>query len=169
MNQRQRLAIGLGSNLGDRLLFLRRAASRLAEDLLEEARCASVYESSPWLGRLQPDYLNTVVVGVTEWKAPAALSFLQDLERELGRVSSEKNGSRIIDLDLLCYGEETWNQPGLRVPHPHLRERDFVMVPLAEVWPDWRDPQTGHTAWELRGALMKLPGGPLRQVSKPLF
>lgn len=145
MKQLTRVAIGLGSNRGDREAFLRAAAHRLVEELLEKAAGSSVYETEPWGVADQPKFLNAVVTGWSEWKPPAVLNFLKQLERELGRTPAERYGPREIDLDLLAYGEISWASDGVVVPHPRLPERDFVLVPLGEVWPDWRHPVLSRT------------------------
>ena len=135
-----KVAIGLGSNLGDRRLNLQNAVWRLAEDGLAFTVSSSVYETAPWGIIDQPAFLNAVIIGETDWKPPALLHLLKSLEREMGRVEGVRNGPRLIDLDLLVYGDLAWESPGLQVPHLRLKERDFVLVPLAEVWPDWRHP-----------------------------
>jgi 2-amino-4-hydroxy-6-hydroxymethyldihydropteridine diphosphokinase len=147
------VAIGIGSNKGDRLDFLKKASDRLMEDAVLQGRSASVYETEAWGGVTDKAFLNTVVVGQTDWKPPALVSYLKELERELGRTLSVRYGDREIDLDLLAYGSEIWNSEGVQVPHPRMAERDFVLVPLAEVWPEWTHPVLGQTAVQLKGAL----------------
>lgn len=144
MNQANRVAIALGSNLGDRLATIHAAIARLKEDALEEAVVSSIYESPPW-GPIadQPAFLNAVIVGVTDWKAPALLNFLKSLETELGRKTGPKYGPRVLDLDLLAVGDVVWKGEGIEVPHPRLTERDFVLLPLAEVWSRWIHPTEG--------------------------
>lgn len=144
MKQRHKVAIGLGANLGDRLENLKRAAEKLSEEFLEEVVSSSVYESEPWGIEDQPRFLNAVIVGTSEWKPPAMVNYLKNLERELGRTPGVRNGPREIDLDLLAWGEESWNQDGVEVPHPRLPFRDFVLLPLAEVWAQWKHPALGQ-------------------------
>lgn len=167
MKQLTKIAVALGSNLGDREAFLRSAAATLALDFLERASGSSIYETEPWGVSDQPMYLNAVVVGWSEWKPPAVLNFLKQLERDLGRQQTVRFGPREIDLDLLAYGEQTWNSDGLIVPHSRLAEREFVLVPLAEVWPEWRHPGLGKTALEIL-ASGSFPNRPLL-VSGPLL
>lgn len=135
-----KVAIALGANLGDRDKIIRLAAQRLEEDLLEETKLSNLIETEPWGVKDQPKFLNAVIVGLTDWKPPAILDYLKSLERELGRVSTVKNGPRVINLDLICQGEEVWNSPGIEVPHPRMADRDFVLIPLFEVWPTWCHP-----------------------------
>jgi 2-amino-4-hydroxy-6-hydroxymethyldihydropteridine diphosphokinase len=172
VNQRVKVAIGLGANLGDRLGTLAKAATELAEDFLEGAVVSSVYESPPWGVKEQPDFLNAVIVGESEWRPPAILNYLKDLESRLGRKPGPKYGPRIIDLDILAYGETEWSGDGIEVPHPRLTERDFVLLPLKEVWPGWRHPRLGRTVETLcadlagKGPLTARSIGPLRRDTK---
>ena len=150
MKQLCPVAIGIGSNLGDRAAAIRDAVEALGEDMLLGARVSSIYESPPWDGSDQPHYLNAVIVGESEWKPPAIFNYLKDLERRMGRLPSPvRFGPRIIDLDLLAYGDGTWEEEGLEVPHPRMPERDFVLLPLRELWPDWRHPILKRTTAEL--------------------
>jgi 2-amino-4-hydroxy-6-hydroxymethyldihydropteridine diphosphokinase len=153
LNQRLKIAVGLGTNLGDRAQMLTLAATALAEDLLENAHCSSVYETNPVGLTEQPLFLNAVMTGTTEWKPPAILNFLKTLERNLGRVPGILNGPRLIDLDLLIYGETEWHSEGIEVPHPRLVDREFVLAPLIELWPEWRHPVLGKSSLELYSAL----------------
>ena len=154
MKQRTKIAIALGSNLGDSKSTIERALERLQEDLLEEAKVSSLYDSVAWPEPSHPPFLNAVVTGFTDWKPPGIVNFLKHLERELGRqASTEKNAPRIIDLDLLVYGEQKWSSDGVEVPHPRMAARAFVLLPLNEVWPDWKEPSTGYTALELLSRL----------------
>ena len=131
MNQWVKVAVGLGSNLEDRRKNIETALAKLQEDLFEDPMQASpIYESEPWGLKEQPRFLNAVCIGLTEWKPPAILNYLKSLELELGRLSSVKNGPRLIDLDLLIYGDQEWQSDGLQVPHPGLPIRSFVLLPL---------------------------------------
>lgn len=145
MNPFTKVAIGLGSNLSDRLAVLKRAAEAMEKDFLTSVESSRVYESPPWGKQDQPDFLNAVVVGLCEWKPPAIVNYLKTLERDLGRVPSERFGPRVIDLDLLIYSDVVWKTEGVEVPHPRLFERDFVLLPLRELWPEWRHPVLGKT------------------------
>lgn len=149
MNQTTRVAIGLGSNQGDRLHFLTHAFDRLRADLLDEAICSSVYETPAWGGVATRSFYNAVAVGICDWKPPAILNLLKDIEKDLGRRAGPRYGDREIDLDLLVHGSGTWSAEGLIVPHPGLAERQFVLAPLAEVWPEWIHPQLGKSARQL--------------------
>lgn len=136
----QPVAIGLGSNLGDRAARLRFGAARL-RGLLEDARWSSIHETVPELVEDQPPYLNACCVGRTRLTPQQLLSELQDAERRAGRKrEGPRFGARTLDLDLLLYGEQSLETEMLTVPHARMRERAFVLVPLEEIAPDWRVP-----------------------------
>jgi len=131
--------VGLGSNLGDREGLIRRAA-----DLIGATRLSSLHETDPWGHEDQPKFLNAAAEVETPLGAPQLLVFLLDVERRLGRERiGPRWGARTIDLDLLLYGEETIDEPGLVVPHPRLREREFALGPLAELVPSLKIPGNG--------------------------
>jgi 2-amino-4-hydroxy-6-hydroxymethyldihydropteridine diphosphokinase len=142
------VAIALGSNLGDRSAHLDFALERLRE-LLEELRASSRYETDPVGVAEQPRFLNAAVVGRTTLSAHALLNRLLQIERERGRERPYAGAPRTLDLDLILYGEEVIDEPGLRVPHPRFRERRFVLEPLAEVAGEWVDPETGKSIQEI--------------------
>ncbi len=126
--------VGIGSNLGDRLENLRAAVRDLAgTPNVRVVRSSNVYETSPVGGPEQGDFLNAVVEISTELEPHALLEALQRIENELGRVRADRFGPRTIDLDLLLYGNEEIDDPDLTVPHPRMRERAFVVVPLTEL------------------------------------
>lgn len=126
--------IGMGSNLGDRLGYLRAAVAALAARGLEPAGVSSVYESDA-LDPPQPDYLNAVVSVSTSLSARELLEALKAIEAELGRQHTQRWGPREIDLDLLLYGDEMLEEDGLTVPHPEMTKRSFVLMPLLEIAP----------------------------------
>jgi len=130
-----RAFLGLGSNLGDREANLRRAIELLvAAGRIKVVRTSSLYETDP-VGPPQPDYLNAVAEVTTTRTARELLDAALDVERELGRVRDERWGPRTVDVDVLLYGDEHIDEPGLTVPHPRMRQRAFVMVPLRELDP----------------------------------
>ncbi len=136
--------IGLGANLGDRLANIQ-AALRKLDDLptIELVCVSSLYETAPVGVMDQPDFLNLVAALRTSLAPRALLDVLLHIENQAGRVRTERWGPRVIDLDLLLYGGEQVALPGLTVPHPHLRERAFVVIPLAEIAPDLALPGDG--------------------------
>lgn len=127
-----RAYVGLGSNLGDRLDNLRRAVELLLEKDLAVIEASSVYETDP-VGPPQPDFLNAAVA-VDCYLPPVELvGVLKQVEAEIGREQSERWGPRVIDLDLLLFGEETVGEPGVTVPHTELTNRAFAMIPILEI------------------------------------
>jgi 2-amino-4-hydroxy-6-hydroxymethyldihydropteridine diphosphokinase len=142
------VAIALGSNVGDRRATLQSAITRL-QPIVSGIR-ASAFFDTPYVGDdVQPSVLNAAVVGVTVLDPHALLERLLTIEQEFGRTRPYGGAPRTLDLDLILYGNATISEPGLVVPHPRFRERRFVLEPLAEVAPDWRDPLSGKTVAEL--------------------
>jgi 2-amino-4-hydroxy-6-hydroxymethyldihydropteridine diphosphokinase len=128
--------LGLGSNLGDRERHLARARAGLEARGARVVRRSSVIETEPWGVADQPRFLNQVVE--VEWSrgARALLDVAKAVEADVGRTPTFRWGPREIDVDVLLVGDEYIHEPGLDVPHPRMRERDFVMVPLRELRPD---------------------------------
>lgn len=142
-------AIGLGSNLGDSRGLLQAALETL--DGAEGVRLQTV---SPWyrtapVGPPQPDYLNGCALLETHLSPEELLELLLATEERFGRVRAQRWGPRHLDLDLLLYGGQTIQTARLQVPHPHLKERGFVLVPLADIAPHWLHPSCGRTVAEL--------------------
>jgi 2-amino-4-hydroxy-6-hydroxymethyldihydropteridine diphosphokinase len=139
--------VGLGSNLGDREELIRRAAR-----LIGATRLSSIVETEPWGYEDQPRFLNAVAQIETPLGARDLLDRLLEVERGLGRERvGPRWGPRTLDLDLLLYGNEEIDEPGLVVPHPRLAERLFVLEPLAELVPAQRIPGVGTVAEALAG------------------
>ena len=144
-----RAAIALGSNLGDREAVLRSAAEALRE-VLADLTLSSAHETAyVGAGPAQPPYLNAAAVGETSLTARGLLLALLETERQFGRERPYPDAPRTLDLDLILYGMEILDEPGLVVPHPRFRRRRFVLEPLAEIAADWVDPVTGRTVEEL--------------------
>lgn len=127
-----RAYVGLGSNLGERLDNLKRAVELLLGKGLAVMEASSVYETDP-VGPPQPDYLNAAVAIDCALSPVDLVALLKDAEAEIGREQTERWGPRIIDLDLLLYGELTVAEPGVSVPHPELTNRAFALVPILEI------------------------------------
>ena len=144
-----RVAIALGSNLGDRDATLNSAAAAL-RGILTDLRLSSAHETAyVGAGGPQPAYLNAAAVGETALGARALLEALLETERQFGRERPYPDAPRTLDLDLILYGMEIVDEPGLVVPHPRFRQRRFVLEPLAEIASDWIDPVTGRRIDEL--------------------
>ena len=139
-----RAYIGIGANLGDRDATIR-AAIRLLGD--EVVAVSQLRETEPWGYEEQPRFLNGAVLLETERSPRQLLDRLLEVERELGRVrAGPRYGPRAIDLDLLLYGDEVVDEPGLEVPHPRLHERAFALEPLLDLDPDAAIPGRGRVA-----------------------
>jgi len=133
--------ISIGSNLGDRVENCLRAERLLAESgKAEIIRRSRLYETEPWGVKGQPPFINSVIEVETELAPGELLSLLKSIETEVGRTPSPRWGERVIDLDILFYGDEVVSEEGLTVPHPRLHERAFVLAPLAEIAPDFIHP-----------------------------
>ena len=130
-----RAAIGLGSNLGDRLAHLRRGLEGIAR-LGRLIAISSLYETAPMGGPAQDPYLNAVGLIETTRSPRDLLAALQEIESGAGRVRNERWGPRTLDLDLLVFDDLCLDEPDLEVPHPRAHQRRFVLAPLVEVWPD---------------------------------
>lgn len=144
-----RIFVSLGSNLGDRRHYLESALELLAGPDLDLAACSSVYETEPVELFEQPDFLNLVLEGCTTMTPLDVLERCLKIEQVLGRRRLQPKGPRPIDLDILLYGDQVLETPSLRLPHPGLRSRRFVLVPLVEIAPLVVDPVTGLTATQL--------------------
>lgn len=137
--------VSLGSNLGDSLGLAKRAVQDIsAWPGVHCLACSRWYQTQP-VGPPQPDYLNGCLLLETTLSAPGLLSVLQAIETQAQRQRSIHWGPRTLDLDLILYGDWIIHSPTLTVPHPYFRERSFVLVPLAEIYPQGRDPVTGKT------------------------
>ncbi|TMA81256.1 MAG: 2-amino-4-hydroxy-6-hydroxymethyldihydropteridine diphosphokinase [Deltaproteobacteria bacterium] len=150
-----RVYIGLGSNLGDRKANIREAEEKLAA--LPETRivkASSLYESEP-LGNAKTWFVNSVLEIETEFEPEELLKRTKAIETAMGRkrVKGKRWGSRIIDLDLLLFDNQTVNKRNLKLPHPEMQKRRFVLLPLSELAPHVTHPQLGTTMSELLGGL----------------
>ncbi|MGH9340779.1 MAG: 2-amino-4-hydroxy-6-hydroxymethyldihydropteridine diphosphokinase [Acidobacteriota bacterium] len=141
--------LSLGSNLGDRVLHLRAALERLNSRGVKIAALSSVYETAPVDVFDQPHFLNLVGQVHTSLAPQELLETCLEIERHIGRRRDQEKGPRMIDLDILFYGQAVVRQPKLWLPHPRLYQRKFVLIPLHEIAPAFRDPVTGKTVTEL--------------------
>ena len=149
---RERVYLGLGSNVGDREANLRHGLELVGEWVVLE-RASHLYDTQPWGYDDQPRFLNCACVGWTSLGPRALLTALKDVERTVGRVPSFPNGPRVLDVDILYYGQQVISEPGLEIPHPRLPERTFVLVPLGEIASAFQHPVLKLTASELLGKL----------------
>jgi 2-amino-4-hydroxy-6-hydroxymethyldihydropteridine diphosphokinase len=149
----QPVAIALGSNLGDCKDTLAKALDALAHVEGVTVQCRSSWYRSAAVGPVQPDYLNGCALLQVSLAPEDLLDCLQETEQRFGRLRAERWGPRTLDLDLLFYAQLRLDTERLEVPHPRLRERAFVLQPLAEIAPNWVDPVSGRTVQELAALL----------------
>jgi 2-amino-4-hydroxy-6-hydroxymethyldihydropteridine diphosphokinase len=142
------VTLALGTNLDDRPGNLRAAIAALAPTVTVLSQ-SFIYETLPWGVTDQPSFLNMVITGETRQKPQELLKNLKELETQLGRVPSIHYGPRKIDIDILFYDNLIFDSPELNLPHPHLHERAFVLVPLADLMPEQIHPVLGKTIRQL--------------------
>lgn len=136
----------LGGNLGDREANLKKAIELLNDKIGKVIAISSLYETAAWGKTDQPAFLNQAVGVETNLSAIAVLDLALSIEQELGRVRKDKWGERLIDIDLILFGDQIIDIPDkLQVPHPHMQNRKFVMEPLTEIAPEVIHPVLGET------------------------
>lgn len=145
--------LSLGANLGHPETQLGKARELIALGGTKILRASSLYRTKPWGKTDQPDFLNQVLEVETDSSPSDLLERLIEIETSLGRVRSEKWGPRLIDIDILMYGEQVLDLPGLKIPHPLFHLRDFCLDPLCELEPDLLHPIYRLSMKELREAL----------------
>lgn len=159
-----RVFIALGSNLGDRAANLDAAIEAMEPDV-HPRQCSPVYETPPWGYLDQPKFLNQVIEAETSLSPARLLEYLKRIEVKVGRKETFRFGPRMIDLDIIFYNGEVIDSPPLIIPHPRLAERSFVLMPLADLAPDYRHPILGDSVSEMlakvdtKGIIIISPGG----------
>jgi 2-amino-4-hydroxy-6-hydroxymethyldihydropteridine diphosphokinase len=144
--------LSLGSNLGDRTAHIEQALARLAEEGVHIVKRSSFYETEPVEFLDQGWFLNIAVKAETEFTPPELLRVILQVEQELGRKRTVRSGPRTIDIDILLFDENVERADELEIPHPRMRERRFVLVPMAEIAPELRHPELSLTMSELLAA-----------------
>lgn len=145
-----RVFLGMGSNIGDRTRRLEQAAELIAKlPDTEVVRLSSVYETEPWGLSGQRDFLNQVAEIRTDLSPDGLLEACRAIETRLGRKRKNRWGPRTIDIDILYFGTAVVDEENLRIPHPAVAGRRFVLAPLAEIAPGFIDPESGRTVTEM--------------------
>jgi 2-amino-4-hydroxy-6-hydroxymethyldihydropteridine diphosphokinase len=145
--------LGLGSNMGDRLSYLLYALKELDTEAGRVTAKSSVWETEPWGFEAEEHFLNMVIEFTTALDPDALLDVIKSIEARLGRTRTKGPGyrSRVIDIDILLWGDRVISGPGLKIPHPRIAERRFVLVPLCEIAPYNIHPVRGRSLIELLG------------------
>lgn len=138
--QQATLVLLLGTNLGNRIAYLEQAIIQLQKVFGNIIIKSSIYETAAWGKINQPNFLNQVVIHNTNFSAHQCIQKILAIEKELGRERIEKMGPRTIDIDILFYDNEIIKTKNLTIPHPHLQNRKFVLVPLNEIIPNYMHP-----------------------------
>jgi len=148
--------LGLGTNLGDKERNLNDAVTALSTEVGVVVRQSSSYVSKPWGFESENEFLNAVVLLDTNLSPFGLLAKTQEIERDLGRETKSANGyaDRLIDIDILLYDNLVIDHPLLKIPHPLMGERDFVLIPLAEIAPDLVHPVLGKRIQEMLNKLI---------------
>ncbi len=150
---KQQIAIAIGSNVGDPRANIQKSLEYLSA-FVDDLACANLYQSAPMYETDQDVFINTVVTGYVDLKPLTLLAKLKEIEMLMGRVKTMRNGPRLIDLDVVLYGEDSIEEGSvLIVPHPRMAERPFVMVPLCELMPDYIHPVQKRTILEMKNQL----------------
>lgn len=130
----------IGGNLGDRTGHLSEAVKQINERVGKVEKVSALYETAAWGVTEQPDYLNQAILVHTSLDALTLLHTVLDIEHHIGRIRRQKWGARVIDIDIIFFNDEIINLPELKVPHPQMQHRQFVLVPLQEILPGWQHP-----------------------------
>ncbi|MCA9925330.1 MAG: 2-amino-4-hydroxy-6-hydroxymethyldihydropteridine diphosphokinase [Anaerolineales bacterium] len=158
------ILLGLGTNLGDRVQNLQQAIDALAASMKVTA-VSPIYETPPWGVTDQPSFYNICLAVETDKTPKQLLSFIKNLEIELGREPTYRWGPRLIDIDLLFFGSRVIDEDALQVPHPRMQDRAFVLAPLAAIASEFVHPQTGQSVQAMLAMTDQRGIRPLTDVS----
>lgn len=146
---RTKVFLLLGSNLGDKRQQLEKAIALIRKECGAVKQKSSVYETEPWKAEGQDAYYNMAVEIETTLTPDLLLKKIKQIEKELGRQKREKWAAREIDIDILFFGRKVIKQRELQIPHPHMHERNFAILPMMEIAPEFKHPVLHHTMEEL--------------------
>jgi 2-amino-4-hydroxy-6-hydroxymethyldihydropteridine diphosphokinase len=142
------IALGLGSNVGDRKDYINRAIEALSKEI-SSIKVSGIYKTKAWGDENQADFLNACMIAETDKSPEDLLDIIKQIESDLGRTKTHHWGPREIDIDILLYDDKKLSSQRLTIPHPQLADRAFVLVPLAKIAPDLIEPNLGKTIAEL--------------------
>tara|TARA_R110001592_G_scaffold178589_3_gene419722 strand:- start:1973 stop:2485 length:513 start_codon:yes stop_codon:yes gene_type:complete len=146
-----RLILSLGGNVGNVRAVFKNAINQIPSELGEVLKQSSIYKTAAWGVENQPDFLNQVLIVKTKYTPKDCLAKLLNLELDLGRIRNGKKWEeRVIDIDILFYNSEIIDLPSLKIPHPFVHERNFILIPLAEIYGNFVHPQLNKTILDLR-------------------
>jgi 2-amino-4-hydroxy-6-hydroxymethyldihydropteridine diphosphokinase len=147
--QMNKVYILLGSNIGNSLEQITIAKKNIAKKVGKIESSSSIYVTAAWGNTNQPDFLNQVIIVATTLSAASTLTTILGIENSMGRIRTEKNAPRIIDIDILFFNTDVITTPSLTVPHPEIANRKFVLIPLTELTPSYKHPILHKTVKEL--------------------
>ncbi len=142
------VALSLGSNVGDCESTIKESIGELSP-VISDMKVSSLYRTEPVQMRYQPDFVNAAVVGKTKLSPYALLKYINIVEKKFGRVREIRFGPRTLDIDIIFLGDAVLEDDRVKIPHPEFRNRLFVLIPLCEIEPDLRDPETGKKICEI--------------------
>ncbi len=144
--------LSLGSNVGDSLSHMGAACSMIEKRIGAIRQQSSLYTTAAWGNTQQPDFVNQVIILETKLDCNGLMQTILEIEQEMGRIRTVKNAPRIIDIDILFYNDSIIEEDNLRIPHPLIQDRNFVLTPLMELSPNWVHPVLQQTIRELQQA-----------------
>ena len=130
----------IGGNIGNRIRNLSEARSHIENEIGEIIKTSSIYQTASWGITEQPDFLNQVLLIRSRFSAEEIMQLILAIENKMGRVRTQKNASRIIDIDILFFNDEIISDQNLTIPHPEIQNRKFALIPLNEIAPDFLHP-----------------------------
>lgn len=139
----------IGGNLGDRMNNLDTAGKMITAQVGKIVIASSVYETASWGIAGQPDFLNRVLKVNTQFSPREIMEIILSIETKMGRIRTQKNASRIIDIDILFFNNDIINEPGIVIPHPEIQNRKFALIPLYEIAPHMVHPRLQQTIQKL--------------------
>ena len=152
VNQKEQIYLSLGSNLGDREGNLSAVFSALPPEVIVTGS-SSIYQTVPWGFRDQPDFLNQILQAETALSPQALLRYVKGIEKQIGREPSFLYGPRLVDIDILLYGNQIISEDNLTIPHKNIPERAFILVPLAELSPELIFPESSIPIQEILNSI----------------